>query len=230
MRLVKRHRVICPDNAGLGGSSLAAGAELGGVEGMAADMTGLLDALGIERAAVAGWSMGGMIAQALAAAEPARVTLLGLLSTNPGGPNAVGADPADWARLIDSSGTPREQASRLISLLFPPSLAPQADAEFGNLVATARATLPEPVLRMQEDAMLTWHERRDPLRGRDPSIPTAIVHGELDRVIPAANAELLGGLYPGALVVILPGCAHAVMAQEPETVGAAILAVGETAA
>jgi 3-oxoadipate enol-lactonase len=230
MRLVKRHRVICPDNAGLGGSTLAAGTEVGGVEGMAADMVGLLDALGVERVAVAGWSMGGFVAQALAATAPGRVAALGLLSTNPGGPDAVGAEPADWARLIDSSGTPREQASRLISLLFPPALAAAADAEFGELVAAARGSLPERVLRMQEEAMLGWHHRREPLLGRDPSHPTAIVHGGLDRVIPPANAELLGSLHPGALVTVLPDCAHAVMAQEPGAVAAAILTAVDAAA
>jgi pimeloyl-ACP methyl ester carboxylesterase len=191
---------------------------------MAADALALLDALEIEQAAVVGWSMGGFIAQALAAAAPARVGSLGLLSTDPGGPDCLEAAPEVQARLTDSSGTPREQASRLLALLFPPDLAASADANFGELVAAARAALPEPVLRAQEEAMRAWHARLEPLSSIDPSIPTAIVHGALDKVIPPANAEQLAALHPGARVEVLPGSAHAPMAQDPGAVAEPIFA------
>jgi pimeloyl-[acyl-carrier protein] methyl ester esterase len=46
--------------------------------------------------------------------------------------------------------------------------------------------------------------------------PTLIVHGELDVLIPAANTAPLAARWPGAKVEVLPGCGHAVMAQEPE--------------
>jgi pimeloyl-ACP methyl ester carboxylesterase len=223
--LAAHFRVICPDNAGLGGSTLAAGVEVGGVEGMAADMVALLDSLGIDSPVVAGWSMGGFVAQALVAVAPDRVNALALLSTDPGGPDCVEAASEVQGRLTDSSGTPREQASRLLSLLFPPALAPSADANFGDLVAAARGALPEPVLRMQEEAMAAWHERPEPLPGGDLSLPIVIVHGALDQVIPPANAALLGRLHPGAGVEVLPGCAHASMAQEPAAVAEAIVAV-----
>lgn len=194
---------------------------------MAADALALLDALGIERTVVVGWSMGGFIAQALAATAPARVGSLALLSTDPGGPDCVDAAPRVLARLTDSSGTPREQASRLLSLLFPPNLAASADANFGELVAAARAALPEPVMRAQEEAMRAWHARPEPLPSIDPSIPTAIVHGALDEVIPPANAELLARLHPGARVEILAAAAHAPMAQDPGAVAAPIFSVAE---
>jgi pimeloyl-ACP methyl ester carboxylesterase len=64
--------------------------------------------------------MGGFIAQALAARAPERVESLALLSTDPGGPGAIRAEPADWGRLVDHTGTPRERASRTISVIFPP--------------------------------------------------------------------------------------------------------------
>jgi pimeloyl-ACP methyl ester carboxylesterase len=223
--LAARFRVTCPDNAGLGGSAQAEGVAVGGIEEMATDALALLDALGIERAAVVGWSMGGFIAQALAAAAPARVGSLALLSTDPGGPDCVAAAPEVQARLIDRSGTPREQASRLLALLFPPDLAASADANFGELVAAARAALPAAGLRAQEEAMRAWHARREPLPAIDPPIPTAIVHGALDQVIPLANAELLGRLHPGARVEVLPAAAHAPMAQDPGAVAEPIFAV-----
>ena len=222
--------MICPDNIGLGGSTLAAGEAVGGVERMSADTLGLLDALGIEGAALAGWSMGGFVVQSLARAAPERVTSLALLSTHPGGPDCVDGDPAAWFQLIDHSGTPREQATRLLSLLFPPDRAPEADRRFGELVAAARALLPEPVLFMQEQAIVDWHDRPSSLTSLEPPLPTAVVQGGVDTVVAPANAAVLAHLHPGAEVTILPDCAHAPMAQEPTAVADAILAAAAAGA
>jgi len=223
--LAARHRVICPDNAGLGDSALADGVEVGGAEGMAADMAALLDALEVERAAVVGWSMGGFVAQTLARRLPGRVASLGLIATHTGGPDCVNGDPVVGRELIDHSGTPREQATRLLSLLFPPALAGEADERFGEIVAAGRALLPERVLFMQEEALAAWHGRPTSLPPTDPGLPVAIVHGGLDRVVPPGNAEVLARFHPGAEILVLPDSAHAVMAQEPEAVAAALLGV-----
>lgn len=216
--------VICPDNRGVGGSDLGEG-ELT-VEGMAADMEVLLDALEIERAPVAGWSMGGFVAQRLAARAPARVSTLALLATDRGGPDSTPAAAAAWARLTDHSGGPREQATRLISLLFPPELAVEIDRQFGEVVAAARADLSPEVLRMQEGAMEAWHGDAPPAsgggQGGDDVPPTVILHGSLDEVIPVANVGPLAERWPGAQVEILDGCGHALMAQEPQRLAAAI--------
>ncbi len=224
-RLARRFRVVCPDNAGLGDSTLAPGVEVGGVEGMADDSVALLDGLGIERTALVGWSMGGFVAQALLRSIPERIGGAGLMSTDPGGPDCVDPDPAVWRRLIDHSGTPREQARRLLSLLFPPDRAAAADEQLGDLVAAARAALPEGVLRMQEEALDAWHRRPTPLPPADPAIPVAVVHGAVDTVVPPANAEVLARVHPGANVTVLPDCAHAAMAQEPGQAAEALIAV-----
>jgi pimeloyl-ACP methyl ester carboxylesterase len=222
--LAAHFRVICPDNAGLGSSKLADGVALGGVEGMTADLLALLDRVELERVPVVGWSMGGFVAQSLAREAPERVTALGLISTHTGGADCVDAAPGVFQRLIDHSGTPREQATRLLSLLFPPDRAAEADARFGDLVATARAVLPESVLFMQEEAIVGWHGRPSALSVLDPPVPTAVVHGGSDTVVPPGNAEVLARFHPGATVTILPECAHAPMAQEPEAVAEAIIA------
>ncbi len=223
-QLAARHTVICPDNAGLGSSRLADGEEVGGAAGMAADVLALLDAVELGRVPVVGWSMGGFIAQSLARTAPERVAALGLISTHTGGPDCIDTDPSVFRTLIDHSGTPREQASRLISLLFPPQVAPEADERFGDIVAAARAALPEPVLFMQEEALVAWHARPASLAVLDPPVPTAIVHGGADTVVPPGNAEVLARFHPGASVTILAACAHAAMAQEPGAVAEAILA------
>lgn len=218
--LAERHRVICPDNRGIGDSELGDG-ELT-IDGMAGDLEVLLDALGIDGAPVVAWSMGGFVAQRLAARAPERLTALVLISTDPGGPRAVRAQPEVWARLTDHSGDFREQATRLIGLLFPSELAPEIDRQFGDLVAEARAAMSPATLRAQEAAMATWHEGEG---GREPANeppPTLVVHGSEDAVIPAANAELLAARWPGARVELIDGAAHAVMAQDPQRVASAI--------
>jgi pimeloyl-ACP methyl ester carboxylesterase len=245
LALSRHFRVICPDNRGLGGSGLGEG-ELT-VAGMAADLVALLDALAIERATVAGWSMGGFVAQALAARTPARVAGLALLATDPGAPDTVALSAPDWARLTDHGGTPREQATRLLGLLFPPALAPEVDRRFGDVVARGRAALPEATLFAQEAAMDGWHPRglgegpaadreAAPLResesptGDDsvpaPPFPVAIGHGALDVVIPPGNAGPLARRWAGATVEVFDECAHALMAQEPARAAALVRSVG----
>lgn len=218
--LARQSTVLMPDNRGVGASP-PAGADLS-VGAMAADVLALMDAHGIEVADVAGWSMGGFIAQALAARAPERVRRLVLLSTDHGGPGAVLADAADWRALTDHGGTPREQATRLLGLLFPAELAAQLDAQVGDLVAQARAALPPEALDAQERAIDRWHA--DPADARLAAItaPTLVAAGSDDRVIPPANARLLARAIPGARLAVFEGGGHAFMAQEPERLAALI--------
>jgi benzoyl-CoA-dihydrodiol lyase len=111
------------------------------IDSMAADVARLLDALELASAPVAGWSMGGFVTQQIARHDPSRVEAMILMGTDPGGSAAVRATAETWGRLTDHSGTPREQASRMIPLLFPPELVPAIDAAFGDLIAEARAAL-----------------------------------------------------------------------------------------
>lgn len=217
--LERSHRVLRPDNRGVGSAPLGEG-ELT-IEAMAADMEALLDAEGIEALPVVGWSMGGFVAQQLARRAPGRVTALALISTDPGGAAAVPPRPEVWAELTDHSGTPREQATRLISLLFPPPLARRIDLMFGDVVAEARASLAPQTLRAQEAAMVAWHRVEQPIADAGAP-PTLALHGTEDVVIPPANAGALTTRWPGTGVELFEGAGHAVMAQEPQRVAAAI--------
>ena len=68
--------MICLDNRGIGGSDLGDLEEPLTIESMAGDLEALLDGLELESVPVAGWSMGGFVAQRLASRAPARVELL----------------------------------------------------------------------------------------------------------------------------------------------------------
>ena len=211
--LARGSRVICPDHRGIAGS-LPLDGKLS-VEGMAQDVADLLDAEGIETADVAGWSMGGFVAQQFASSSPDRVRRLALLGTDPGGPGATLADPATWAKLIDYSATPREQATRILSLIFPPELGAQIDAQFGELVAEARAALSHATLDAQSAAIDAWHGAPAEERLSRITAPTLVSGGTQDVVIPFENSTLLANSLPGTRLEAFDGCGHAFMAQEP---------------
>ena len=119
--LASSNELILIDNRGIG-SSTADGSPFD-IARLADDAGHIVEALGFERISIFGWSMGGFIAQTLALQHPNRVNKLILLSTDPGGSEADLASSAVWSQLVDTSGTPRDQAKRLLSLLFPDDVA-----------------------------------------------------------------------------------------------------------
>jgi len=219
--LAEGHRVVCPDPRGMGESSFGDRSEPLTVASMAADAIAVLDAIGADRAVVVGWSMGGFVAQALTCAAPTRVQGLGLIATDAGGPSAVRAAPGTWAELVDASGTPRQQATRLLDLLFPPPLAAQLDAQVGDLVAQAKAVLDPTVLEAQQDAIGAWHATSPP-PVPDACPPVVAVAGSLDVVIPAGNLALISQRWSGCRTELVDGSGHGVMAQEPQRVAALV--------
>jgi pimeloyl-ACP methyl ester carboxylesterase len=219
--LAEAFTVVCPDHRGMGDSTLGDPALPMTIDGMVDDVERVLDALGIEHAPIAGWSMGGFVAQRLAVRVPKRVDALALMATDPGGSPAVRADTAHWSALTDHSGTPREQASRLVPLLFPPALAPQVDQLFGDLIAEGRAQLDHEAVAGQQRAMHQWHATDQP---RPAIVPrTVVLHGTEDVLIPFENADRLASVWTGARVERFDGAGHAFMAQDSAGVSAAIV-------
>lgn len=218
--LSAKFRVICPDNRGVGESPRGDGPL--SIASMAVDMVGLLDDLDLESVHLAGWSMGGFIAQTMVACEPERFESLVILGSDPGGIGADRRAPEIEARLTDTSGSPEEQAKRLIDLLFPPGFAARVWEAAGAIVTEARAALDPRVLAEQETAMNDWYEHADPPIAKISEhatavvVPVLIAHGLEDRIIPARNSRVLSGALQNAWLAPFPGCGHAFMAQQPE--------------
>ncbi len=220
--LARSFTLICPDNRGIGDSELGDPAALS-VDAMTDDLEALLDELLLEQPALAGWSMGGYVVQRLALRSPARASSIALLATGPGGGTGVPAEPHVWGALTDHSGTPREQATRLISLLFPPDVAAEIDAQFGEIVADARASLSPQTLAAQERVLAAWLTESQPAPGEDAP-PALVISGELDVIAPPGNADALAALWPETQVERIARGGHAFMAQEPERIAALISA------
>jgi pimeloyl-ACP methyl ester carboxylesterase len=159
--------------------------------------------------------MGGFIAQTLALQHPSRVNKLILLSTDPGGSDADLASPGVWSQLVDTSGTPHDQAKRLLSLLFPSDVAESFYRKFGDIVAAARARLSPDLINRQAAAMDQWHRNGAGDRLRGIIAPVLIATGSEDVVIPSSNALKLVNAIPSAWLAQFPHGGHAFMAQNP---------------
>jgi 3-oxoadipate enol-lactonase len=217
--LAESHAVIAVDHRGIG-SSPDDGAPFT-VENLAADVAAAIEGLGVGPAAVAGWSMGGFVALALAHGWPDLVRTLALLGTSAGGP-AFPSPPRVLAAITDLAPPPREQAARLLRLLFPEPAASQIDAEFGDLVAAARAALSGDLMARQRGAITAWEAGG--LAGGLEAIrtPALVACGTADAVIPAANSLALAEGLAASWLARFDGAGHAFMAQEPAAVAALV--------
>ncbi|WP_292518241.1 alpha/beta hydrolase [Methanoculleus sp.] len=217
-RLAEDHRVIVFDNRGMG-LTTASDAPFS-LELFADDTAGLMSALNISRAHVLGWSMGADIAQELAFRHPERVDSLILVSGDSGGSEAVQPTPEVLARLTDTTGTPREQGARLLSLLFPSDWFADHPDLFSYFPEVTESSSPESIGR-QATAMATWNGTYDRLS--EITQKTLVVTGTDDIITPPKNAFILGERIPGAWVVQFKGAGHGLMYQDPDGLAEAVL-------
>jgi pimeloyl-ACP methyl ester carboxylesterase len=180
---------------------------------MADDTLQVLDALGIEKAHVVGASMGGMIAQHLAAAHPQRVSRLTLVMTTPGARGLPQAKPEVRAALLDRRGaaskdleTVVERYVRFFGLIGSPAYPPDPQLLRERIRASVqRANRPKGVLR-QLLAVAADGDRSTMLR--NIAVPTHILHGAADPLIPVQAAHALHALIPGSTLEVIEGMGH----------------------
>jgi pimeloyl-ACP methyl ester carboxylesterase len=214
--LASSNQLILLNNRGIGSST--DNGQPFDIGKLADDTAHVIETLGFEHTSVLGWSMGGFIAQTLAVEHRDRVDKLVLLSTDSGGIEADLASAAIWSQLIDPSGTPPEQARRLLFLLFPNDVAEFFYREFGDIVAAARAQLSPDLLRRQAAAMDAWHRNGVAGRLKEIRVPVLIGTGSADVVIPPSNALKLVNAIPGAWLAQFARSGHAFIAQYPQAV------------
>jgi 3-oxoadipate enol-lactonase len=181
---------------------------------LARDAASLLRALKIGSAHVFGISMGGMIAQELALAQPELVRTLALGSSYCGGAGSSLATAAVLRQMSDAmmSGD-RELALRTAWNLnvAPPLLDDeQAFARWRAIGLERPVAVPVIMAQMQAIAHHETSRRLSRL-----TLPTLIVHGTLDELVPVENAPLLGDRIPGSRVEIMDGVGHLFFWEQP---------------
>lgn len=177
---------------------------------MAADTLGLMDFLGMKAAHVVGASMGGMIAQEMAIAHPDRVLSLTSVMSSTGDPSLPKPKPEVMAVMMRPAQTGRDayiEATKVLlgALRSPQEVADaQADAEFAAL-AFDRGVNPEGRAR-QFAALMVSGNRKSALSAL--RVPTLVIHGVDDPLIPLPAGEDTAATIPGARLVAIEGMGH----------------------
>jgi 3-oxoadipate enol-lactonase len=205
--------VIVYDHRGIGASTVLEGGVT--TAQMAADALGLLDALGLETAHVMGISMGGMIAQELALAAPERVRTLTLGCTYCGGEGSSMAGPAVLQKLTEAmmSGD-RERAIRAgWEVNVSPAFAGDDEA-YGRFLGIAHeraVAIPVIMAQMQACAAHDTNARLSSIE-----LPTLVIHGTVDEMLPVENGELIASRIGGSELEIFDGVGHLFFWERPE--------------
>jgi pimeloyl-[acyl-carrier protein] methyl ester esterase len=221
--LARSRRVIVPDLRGHGRSAPAP-FTLGD---LARDLAALLEALALERAVLAGWSLGAQVALAALPLVRPRVAGLVLVAPTP--------------RFTACEGWPHGQPARSVALLahqvrrdparalarFDASMFAEGelDADARRRLEAARAAVPLPDAAALQDGLDVL--AREDLRPALPSadVPALLLHGEEDPICPAGASRAIAGAMPRARAELLPGLGHAPFLSRPGLVARAVLAV-----
>ena len=170
----------------------------------------VLDTLEIQRAALAGLSFGGMVAQAFALAWPQRVAALVLAHTSA---HTHAAVRELWARrleLFDQSGLAGQVAPTL-ERWFTRAFAEASPLTLEWIAAQIRTTSPAGyAAAIRAIQQLDHRDRLGQI-----AAPTLVLAGEADSAVPPAAASALAAAIPGARLVVLPDAAHLGNVQQP---------------
>jgi pimeloyl-ACP methyl ester carboxylesterase len=206
--LAARHRVIVFDNSGVGQTTVLPPPLT--IAAMATQTSALISTLKLGRTAVLGWSMGGMIAQALAVRHPNQVSRLILAATQVGNGHTAPVPVAVAAKV--NSGNPAE----VVSTLFPANQQAALAAYVRGIVSYPHFYLASAAAQAAENqAIDRW------FAGLDPSgvaavrlrVPTLVADGESDALDPAANDRQLAHLIRGAHLALYRDAGHAFLFQ-----------------
>ena len=181
------------------------------LQDMANDALGVLDALGIRHAHVVGASMGGMIAQRLAASAPGRATSLVSIMSSSGARNLPGPRPDVAAALLRRPPSRTEAALvahslGLVRLIASPAY-PQDDRALTDRITLSLRRAYRPAGVVRQILAIGADNSRAALLAHIAS-PTLVVHGDADPLVPVACGEDTARRIPGARFIKVPGMGH----------------------
>jgi pyruvate dehydrogenase E2 component (dihydrolipoamide acetyltransferase) len=212
--LAARYQVYALDLPGHGTSAKDVGE--GSLSVLADAVTGVLDALGAERAHLVGHSMGGAVALAAAARDPARIASLTLIAPSGFGPEIN----AGYLRGFADAQTRRELKAVIGQLFDDESLVTRQLVD--DLLAYKRLDGVDEALHALADTLLDGEAQRGDsaasLAAIGGAAPVTVIWGRADRIIPAAQAESVAG----AVRHLIDGAGHMPQMERPAEVQAAI--------
>jgi pimeloyl-ACP methyl ester carboxylesterase len=181
------------------------------LQDMARDSLGVLDALGIKHAHVIGASMGGMIAQHLAAEAPDRVTSLVSIMSSSGARGLPGPKSDVAAMLLRRplGGGEAELVAhsvRLLRLIQSPAY-PQSTEELTERLTFSMRRAYRPAGMFRQMLAIGADSRRPEVLPRI-KCPTLVLHGEADALVPMACGQDTAKRIPGSKFISIPGMGH----------------------
>ncbi len=211
--LARGHRVLMVDNRGTGRSArINAPFSL---QDLADDAVGVLDATGTKKAHVVGISMGGMIAQRVAARAPERLSKLVLMSTHVGGLRVFWPHPRVFRLVLPERNARAEDVvRRRVAGIAAEGFAERHPERIEAMVTSALSS-PTPLRTYNYQVQAILKDDRHPLL-KHIRAETLVVHGDADPLVPVENGKLLARRIPDACLSLLRGCGHLPMWEQPE--------------
>ena len=206
-------RLITPDLRGFGGSTEMDSVSALSIADYAADVTDLLEELGIKKAVVGGCSMGGYAALALFHSSPHVLEGLVLANTRAGADSPEArANRRNMLALVD-----REGPSGVAREMMPKLLGQTTRDTNTSVEATVRRLIKGQTPVGIRGAIHRMMHRPDssPLLAQ-VSVPTLVITGAEDEMIPVEESQRMAAAVPGARLVILPRAGHLANLEQPE--------------
>ena len=204
-------RRIAPDLRGLG---LSEAPESYSMAEYADDLAALMDALHVPQAVVCGLSMGGYVAFELLRRHPARVGALILTATRAEADDEAGKQRrGDMIALVERQGP-----AVLAEVLLPQLLAPANLTAMPHVTEHLRTMIAGSPVKGVVGALRAMRDRADatPLL-RKIEVPTLVIAGRDDQLIPPAASRQLADAIPGALFTLIPDAGHLCPLEQPVT-------------
>ena len=213
MLVARGYHVVRFDNRDVGLSTWFQSGDRYTLSDMAADAMGLLDHLKIDKAHIVGVSMGGMIAQTVAIEHPQRTLSLTSIMSATGAPGTLDSTPEAAAVLTQPAPDPTVDEAAFVAhgiknarVIGSPAYPWPEEALRERVLSDMRRAFNPKGVQRQRGAINASGDRTEKLKGLN--VPTVVLHGEEDPLVPKAGGLATAAAIPGAELRLIPGMGH----------------------